>query len=411
MTQRDCTCRVGRCGVTVDGRGAGSLSQPFVAPVSQTGLTVSGLVRSAVAVGISSSLLGGSRSRSSIGSVTGRSSRSRFRGRPVSGGCVRGTLSGGRALCFHSSFFDSIFRSVLGAGGIRTGSILGCAVTHVNGEYRHVLGGFRQLCGPLYLASGIVNVAPSVGRRTRRQVDVVRRRLSLFLFGLLSSTFFVCSFGGRLGDALGLIGLLGAVVICLSASCFRHSRNGGGGRSGGSGAFIGCGQFASSVHTGMFGGVRSRVGITFRYDQCDRSARLRALCFLVALHDVQDGCRLSIASVRGCVNVGAGRSNSGRLPRVGTVSVALFLCCFTSGGRFSRLESLVISGTYRQVGDIPVRLRGGAARLIVLLLSLVTYPGLSMRDGAGMTRTFNLAGGRVGGLLGCFGGNQCVFAG
>ncbi len=350
--------------MTISNEKTEDFDRPFITPISRAKLAIDRLIHDTVAINIDDDLL---------------------------------------PLYFRSSFFSSVFQDILKTNNVEAKDVLNYTIARMGNKCERVLKKFDGLYKPLCLADKTADVSEEMKEQAVHRKSIMEHELSLFLFNLLDSAFFIYSFNKQLNSTLKLVSLLNTVIVYLDTDYFSHSK------SKKDKTLTKHQRFTDDIRANVFKKIQDEINVAFQCSRYSEDTQLETLYFLITLRSLRSKYHLSPAAIENYMGVKTKEDGTKTLPSMNAISISLFLYYFANKEEFNELRELVVDKACERITHVPKELRRKTAELVILLLDLTACPYLTAESKRKVCTAFGLSGKETTNLLSYFRGDRYMF--
>lgn len=143
--------------------------------------------------------------------------------------------------------------------------------------YRHLQ---KCLYKPLCVADKVSDLKPETKEQAEHRKSIMEHELSLFLFNLLDSAFFIYSFNKQLNSTLKLVNLLNTIIVYLDTDYLERSKDKKDKEKKKYQTFIKHKRFTDDVRANVFKKIQDEINLAFlcvRYSEDTQFETLTSL--------------------------------------------------------------------------------------------------------------------------------------
>lgn len=216
--------------------------------------------------------------------------------------------------------------------------------------------------------------------------SIMEHELSLFLFNLLDSAFFIYSFNKQLNSTLKLVNLLNTIIVYLDTD-----------------------YFTNDIRANVFKKIQDEINVAFQCCRYSEDTQLETLYFLITLRSMRSKYHLSVASIENYIGVKTNEDGSKELPDMNAISITLFLYYFADKKEFDELRILIVNKACERIKKVPMELHRKTSELVILLLDLMACPYLNTESKTQIGEAFGLTKKEIKNLLRYFKNGRYMF--
>ena len=304
-------------------------------------------------------------------------------------------------LYFHSSYFSSVFQDILKSNEVEAKDVLNYTIAKMANKCERMLKKFDKLYKPLCMSCKIKGLSKEEQEDVERRKSSLESQLSLFLFNLLDSAFFIYSFNKQLNSTLKLMSLLNTIIIYLDNDYIETQRD--------KKAKTRYTRFTDDIRANVFKKIQDEINVVFQCSHYNENTQLETLYFLITLRSMRSKYRLSASAIENYLGVKKNEDNDKMLPNMNVLSITLLLYYFANGEEFGELRALVLKKVCERIKNVPKELRKKTSEIVILLLDLMACPYISIDDKRKVGKSFGLQEKEIKNLLRFFRNGRFMF--
>lgn len=306
-------------------------------------------------------------------------------------------------LYFRSSYFSSVFQDILKANNVEAKSVLNYTIYRIALKCERMLKKFDKLYKPLCLSEKISNITKDKKAEVDKRKRIMEHDLSLFLFNLLDSAFFIYSFSRQLNSTLKMMNLLNNIIIYLDNEYSEikkvnkkkeiHSYK----------------RFTAEIRSNVFKKIQDEINDVFQCNHYSEDVQLETLFFLITLRSLNDKYLLPPIIIEKYIGIRTDNNGKKYLPSMNALSITLFLYYFRKKEMYSELRCLIIEKACERMRNTPECIRKKTTEFIILLLDLMACPFLNEKEKGSVAESFGLKAEEKNNLLAYFKNGRYMF--
>ena len=382
--------------MTISNEKTEDFDRPFITPISRAKLAIDRLIHDTVTIRIDDDLLRKDESEDDAKDIAKESDEEEIGERPVDKKRILEVLAKKHTLYFRSSFFSSVFQDILKTNGVEAKDVLNYTIARMGNKCECVLKKFAGLHKPLCLADTLADADPETKEKADRRRRTMEHELSLFLFNLIDSAFFIYAFNKQLNSTLKLVSLLNTIIVYLDTDYFDRTK------SKKDKTLVRHRRFTDDIRANVFKKIQDEINVTFQCSRYSEDTQLETLYFLITLRSMRSKYQLSAASIENYMGVKTEEDGTKELPSMNAISISLFLYYFADKEEFRELRELVVAKACERIRQVPKGLRRKTSEMVILLLDLMACPYLSAGSKTQVGEAFGLTKKEIKNLLGYF---------
>lgn len=403
VARQSYACHLNEYKMTISNEKTEDFDRPFITPISRAKLAIDRLIHDTIAINVDDDLLKKDETEDEVKDIAKESDGEETENEPIDKERLQKALDTKHTLYFRSLFFGSVFQDILKTNSVEAKDVLNYTIARMGNRCERMLNKFDKLYKPLCMADGVVDISAELKEQAEHRKSIMEHELSLFLFNLLDSAFFIYSFNKQLNSTLKLVSLLNTVIVYLDTDYtgrptdkkdktpVRHRR------------------FTDDIRANVFKKIQDEIGVTFQYCRYNEDAQLETLYFLITLRSMRSKYHLSAASIESYMGVKTKEDGGKELPDMNAISIALFLYYFADNKDFDELRTLIVSKACERISHVPLELRKKTSEMVILLLDLMACPYLHAESKTKVGEAFGLTKKEISNLLGYFRNGRYMF--
>lgn len=354
--------------------------RPFITPISRAKLAIDRLIKDTVCINLEDDLLRHNEDEEETKDesiVVDREEEFEMNNERL-----EKALKKKHSLYFRSSYFSSTFQDILKTYNVEAKEVLNYAISRIATKCERVLKTFDSLYKPLCLSKKIKNLPKDQQSEVNKRKRVMERELSIFLFNLLDSSFFIYSFNKQVNSTLKMMSLLNNIIIYLdneytetnNAKKEVHLYK----------------RFTDDIRANVFKKIQDEINVVFQSSHYNENVQLETLYFLITLRSMRNKYFLPPISIENYLGVAIDGEGKKQLPCMNALSITLLLYYFRKKENYSELRKLVIAKACERMQSVPKTLRKKTTELVLLLLDLMACPFLEKEEKEAVGQSFGL---------------------
>lgn len=389
--------------MTISNEKTEDFDRPFITPISRAKLAIDRLIHDTVTISIDDDQLRKDESEDDAKDIAKEADEEEIEEQPIDVNRIQEALAKKHSLYFRSSFFSSVFQDILKTNSVEAKDVLNYTIARMGNKCERMLKKFDGLYKPLCLADTLEDADTETKEKADKHRRTMEHELSLFLFNLIDSAFFIYAFNKQLNSTLKLVSLLNTIIVYLDTDYserakgkkdktpIRHQR------------------FTDDIRANVFKKIQDEINVTFQCSRYSEDTQLETLYFLITLRSMRSKYHLSAASIENYMGVKTEEDGTKALPSMNAISISLFLYYFADKDEFNELRELVVSKACERISHVPTELRRKTSEMVILLLDLMACPYLSVESKTQVGESFGLTKKEINNLLGYFKNGRYMF--
>lgn len=184
------------------------MERPFITPISRAKLAIDKLIHDTITINLNDELLQSDLREDEDKDIAETSEFNNTGEDVVDLNRLQKSLATKYNLYFRSAFFSSSFQNIMKANGVDAKDVLNYTIACIGNRCERMLKKFDKLYKPLCLVDKIPDLPSEIAEQAERRKSRMEHELSLFLFNLIDSAFFIYSFNKQLNSTLKLVNLI-----------------------------------------------------------------------------------------------------------------------------------------------------------------------------------------------------------
>jgi len=379
------------------------IDRPFITPISRAKLTIDKLIHDTITINVVDDLLKKDESEDDAKDIAKESGEDEIGNEPIDKERIEKTLGKKHTLYFRSSFFSSVFQDILKTNNVEARDVLNYTIARMGNRCERMLKKFDGLYKPLCMADKVIDIPTDMKEQANHRKSVMEHELSLFLFNLLDSAFFIYSFNKQLNSTLKLVNLLNTIIVYLDVDYFERAKDKK------DKSLIKHKRFTDDIRANVFKKIQDEINVVFQCQHYSEDTQLETLYFLITLRSMRQKYHLSAATIENYIGVKTNEDGSKVLPDMNAISITLFLYYFADKREFDELRMLIVNKACERIKNVPMELHKKTSELVILLLDLMACPYLTAECKTQVGETFGLTKKEIKNLLRYFKNGRYMF--
>ena len=385
------------------------LDRPFITPISRAKLAIDKLIHDTITINVDDDLLKKDESEDDVKDIAKESDEDEFEKEPIDKNYIEKALDKKHTLYFRSSFFSSVFQDILKTNNVEAKDVLNYTIARMGNRCERMLKKFERLYKPLCLTDKVMGITPDIKEQAEHRKSIMEHELSLFLFNLLDSAFFIYSFNKQLNSTLKLVNLLNTIIVYLDTDYFERSEGKKKKEDKKDKTFVKYKRFTDDIRANVFKKIQDEINVAFQCSRYSEDTQLETLYFLITLRSMRSKYHLSVTSIENYIGIKTKEDGSKELPEMNAISITLFLYYFADKKEFDELRSLIVDKACERIKSVPMELHKKTTELVILLLDLIACPNLSVESKIKVAEAFGLTKKEIKNLLKYFKNGRYMF--
>ena len=372
--------------MTISSEKTEDIDRPFITPISRAKLAIDKLIHDTITINVDDDLLKRDESEDEVKDIAMESDEDEIENEPIDKKRLEKALGKKYTLYFRSSFFSSVFQDILKTNNVEAKDVLNYTIARMGNRCERMLKKFARLYKPLCLADRVIDITPDMKEQVEHRKSIMEHELSLFLFNLLDSAFFIYSFNKQLNSTLKLVNLLNTIIVYLDTD-----------------------YFTNDIRANVFKKIQDEINVAFQCCRYSEDTQLETLYFLITLRSMRSKYHLSVASIENYIGVKTNEDGNKELPDMNAISITLFLYYFADKREFDELRTLIVNKACERIKKVPMELHKKTSELVILLLDLMACPYLKTDSKIQVGESFGLTMKEIKNLLRYFKNGRYMF--
>lgn len=379
------------------------MERPFITPISRAKLAIDKLIHDTITINLNDELLQSDLREDEDKDIAETSEFNDTGEDVVDLNRLQKSLATKYNLYFRSTFFSSSFQDIMKANGVEAKDVLNYTIACIGNRCERMLKKFDKLYKPLCLVDKIPDLPSGISEQAEKRKSRMEHELSLFLFNLIDSAFFIYSFNKQLNSTLKLVNLINTIIVYLDTDYIDRVKN----RK--DNAILKHKRFTDDIRANVFKKIQDEINVVFQCQHYNEDTQLETLYFLITLRSMRHKYHLSAASIEDYLGIKENKEGKKELPNMNALSITLFLYYFGDRKEFDELRTLVVEKACSRISNVPLDLRKKTTEIVILLLDLMACPYLSAASKAKVGKAFDLSNKEIRKILGYFKNGRFMF--
>ena len=379
------------------------MERPFITPISRAKLAIDKLIHDTITINLNDELLQSDLREDEDKDIAETSEFNDTGEDVVDLNRLQKSLATKYNLYFRSTFFSSSFQDIMKANGVEAKDVLNYTIACIGNRCERMLKKFDKLYKPLCLVDKIPDLPSGISEQAEKRKSRMEHELSLFLFNLIDSAFFIYSFNKQLNSTLKLVNLINTIIVYLDTDYMDRVKN----RK--DNAILKHKRFTDDIRANVFKKIQDEINVVFQCQHYNEDTQLETLYFLITLRSMRHKYHLSAASIEDYLGIKENKEGKKELPNMNALSITLFLYYFGDRKEFDELRTLVVEKACSRISNVPLDLRKKTTEIVILLLDLMACPYLSAASKAKVGKAFDLSNKEIRKILGYFKNGRFMF--
>lgn len=372
--------------MTISNEKTEDIDRPFITPISRAKLAIDKLIHDTITINVDDDLLKKDESEDDAKDVATESEEDEMENEPIDKERIEKALGKKHTLYFRSSFFSSVFQDILKTNDVEAKDVLNYTIARMGNRCERMLKKFDRLYKPLCMADKVTNITTDMKELAEHRKSIMEHELSLFLFNLLDSAFFIYSFNKQLNSTLKLVSLLNTIIVYLDTD-----------------------RFTDDIRANVFKKIQDEINVAFQCCRYSEDTQLETLYFLITLRSMRSKYHLSVVAIENYIGVKTDKDGNKKLPDMNAISITLFLYYFADKKEFDELRTLIVNKVCERIKNVPMELHKKTSELVILLLDLMACPYLTEESKTQVGEAFGLTKEEIKNLLRYFKNGRYMF--
>lgn len=379
------------------------MERPFITPISRAKLAIDKLIHDTITINLNDELLQSDLREDEDKDIAETSEFNDTGEDVVDLNRLQKSLATKYNLYFRSTFFSSSFQDIMKANGVEAKDVLNYTIACIGNRCERMLKKFDKLYKPLCLVDKIPDLPSGISEQAEKRKSRMEHELSLFLFNLIDSAFFIYSFNKQLNSTLKLVNLINTIIVYLDTDYIDRVKN----RK--DNAILKHKRFTDDIRANVFKKIQDEINVVFQCQHYNEDTQLETLYFLITLRSMRHKYHLSAASIEDYLGIKENKEGKKELPNMNALSITLFLYYFGDRKEFDELRTLVVEKACSRISNVPLDLRKKTTEIVILLLDLMACPYLSAASKAKVGKAFDLSNKEIRKILRYFKNGRFMF--
>lgn len=395
--------------MTISNEKTEDIDRPFITPISRAKLAIDKLIHDTITINVDDDLLKKDESEDEAKDVAKESDEDEMKNEPIDKERIKKALGKKHTLYFRSSFFSSVFQDILKTNNVEAKDVLNYTIARMGNRCERMLKKFNKLYKPLCMADKVADITTEMKEQAEHRKSIMEHELSLFLFNLLDSAFFIYSFNKQLNSTLKLVSLLNTIIVYLDTDYFERAKDKKDKDDKKDKTLIKHKRFTDDIRANVFKKIQDEINVVFQCLHYSEDTQLETLYFLITLRSMRHKYHLSAPSIENYIGVKVNEDGKKVVPDMNTLSITLFLYYFADGKEFDELRTLVVNKACERIANVSSEFRKKTAEMVILLLDLMACPYLSVESKTQVGDAFGLTKKEIKNLLKYFKNGRYMF--
>lgn len=396
-------CHLNEYKMSISNEKTEDMEHPFITPISRAKLAIDKLIHDTITINLNDELLQSDLREDEDKDIAETSEFNNTGEDVVDLNRLQKSLATKYNLYFRSTFFSSSFQDIMKANGVDAKDVLNYTIACIGNRCERMLKKFDKLYKPLCLVDKIPDLPSEIAEQAEKRKSRMEHELSLFLFNLIDSAFFIYSFNKQLNSTLKLVNLINTIIVYLDTDYMDRVKN----RK--DNAILKHKRFTDDIRANVFKKIQDEINVVFQCQHYNEDTQLETLYFLITLRSMRHKYHLSAASIEDYLGIKENKEGKKELPNMNALSITLFLYYFGDRKEFDELRTLVVEKACSRISNVPLDLRKKTTEIVILLLDLMACPYLSAASKAKVGKAFDLSNKEIRKILGYFKNGRFMF--
>lgn len=396
-------CHLNEYKMSISNEKTEDMERPFITPISRAKLAIDKLIHDTITINLNDELLQSDLREDEDKDIAETSEFNDTGEDVVDLNRLQKSLATKYNLYFRSTFFSSSFQNIMKANGVEAKDVLNYTIACIGNRCERMLKKFDKLYKPLCLVDKIPDLPSGISEQAEKRKSRMEHELSLFLFNLIDSAFFIYSFNKQLNSTLKLVNLINTIIVYLDTDYMDRVKN----RK--DNAILKHKRFTDDIRANVFKKIQDEINVVFQCQHYNEDTQLETLYFLITLRSMRHKYHLSAASIEDYLGIKENKEGKKELPNMNALSITLFLYYFGDRKEFDELRTLVVEKACSRISNVPLDLRKKTTEIVILLLDLMACPYLSAASKAKVGKAFDLSNKEIRKILGYFKNGRFMF--
>lgn len=396
-------CHLNEYKMSISNEKTEDMERPFITPISRAKLAIDKLIHDTITINLNDELLQSDLREDEDKDIAETSEFNNTGEDVVDLNRLQKSLATKYNLYFRSTFFSSSFQDIMKANGVDAKDVLNYTIACIGNRCERMLKKFDKLYKPLCLVDKIPDLPSEIAEQAEKRKSRMEHELSLFLFNLIDSAFFIYSFNKQQNSTLKLVNLINTIIVYLDTDYMDRVKN----RK--DNAILKHKRFTDDIRANVFKKIQDEINVVFQCQHYNEDTQLETLYFLITLRSMRHKYHLSAASIEDYLGIKENKEGKKELPNMNALSITLFLYYFGDRKEFDELRTLVVEKACSRISNVPLDLRKKTTEIVILLLDLMACPYLSAASKAKVGKAFDLSNKEIRKILGYFKNGRFMF--
>lgn len=376
--------------------------RPFITPISRAKLAIDRLINETVSINIDDDVLKYNEDDEEDKDISTiiESDEKEY---DINKERLENVLKKKHTLYFRSSYFSSVFQDILKTNNVEAKDVLNYTISRIATKCERMLKKYDSLYKPLCLSEKIKKLPKEKREEVEKRKRIMEHELSLFLFNLLDSSFFIYSFNKQVNSTLKMMILLNNIIIYLD-SVYTETKNDKREKE-----IHQYKRFTDDIRANVFKKIQDEINVVFQCSHYNENVQLETLYFLITLRSMRNKYLLSPDVIEKYLGVSVNDKGIKQMPHMNALSITLLLYYFSNKAKYSELKKLVVAKACERIASTPKDLRKKTSEIVILLLDLMACPYLNDDEKKKVGNSFELDPKETNKLLSYFKNGRYMF--
>ena len=403
------SCHLNEYKMTISNEKTEDIDRPFITPISRAKLAIDKLIHDTITINVDDDILKKDESEDDDKDIAKESEEDEIENEPIDKERIEKVLDKKLTLYFRSSFFSSVFQDILKTNHVEAKDVLNYTIARMGNRCERMLKKFDRLYKPLCMADKVADITTELKEQADHRKGTMEHELSLFLFNLLDSAFFIYSFNKQLNSTLKLVNLLNTIIVYLDTDYFERAKDKKEKEGKKDKTLIKHKRFTDDIRANVFKKIKDEINVVFQCQHYSEDTQLETLYFLITLRSMRQKYHLSAATIENYIGVKTNEDGNKELPDMNVISITLFLYYFADKKEFDELRKLIVNKACERIKNVPMELHKKTTELVILLLDLMACPYLTAESKTQVGEAFGLTKKEIKNLLRYFKNGRYMF--
>lgn len=302
------------------------------------------------------------------------------------------------SLFFRSMYFSSSFQDIVKQCEVKPKDVLNYTIAGIANRTARLLKAFDRHYKPLCFIIANKDISTEIKEEATRIRAQKEHQLSLFLFNLLDSAFFIYSLNRRVNTTLKLMQLLNNIIVYIDSDYTVYDKKENTVK-----------RFTDEIRANVFKKIQDEIHTILRCSRFNEDTQLETLYLLITLRSLNTKYHLGAEIIKNYMCVTKNSEGAEQLPEMNALSITLFLYYFGNRTQFEELKVLVVKKACEHIKKRPKEQRNRDAERLILLLDLMACPFLSKKQKDDVGKAWELTPKAIRNLEQYFRNGQCMF--